>query len=306
LSVKTGTWVVRKASKDELAASDEAGLRVAEGLAARKARIGALLGKKTPPDRRQDPAVDEAVAQTLQGLLKVGTPVRLTSRWRPGVIYGGASKDPRKMPIFISDEEGAEGDDGSVVVYVPDWRYTGDKLKSLAWTMVLAEGDARALSLRLGPDVLEAARRSKDVRGIGIARFVRDRIAKHLKRAFEPLNIRAPDFFIWIEGERADQAHVHGIIEVPEGARSMAVLRNALKAAGGRWNPAEHERQAHLGLVPFPVGWSGYSSKWQRLSRLRLDDENTVAATSALRKRGAEWYSGCRDSGCLINTDSSH
>lgn len=296
----------RKKLKDDLAREDEARLREGARIALKQKRVQARLGKKTTVDQRGNEVDDEEVFQFLQSAMRSTRPVRLTGKFAPGVIYRGTSKDLNKQVsnLIIGDEE-----EGPLTVWVPDWKHTRDKLKTLAWLMVMQEqGDrVRALSLNLGPEVIAMARRSQMLNGVGLARFLRDRINRHLRVALKPFGLDVPEFFIWVEAWDEGHAHVHGALIVPdhsEPIRLMRAVRAALKAAGGRWNPNEHERQVMLKKMHDPAGWGRYLSKWRHLTRLRVQDENTVAASGGLRSRAAAWYREARASGRVIYSPS--
>jgi hypothetical protein len=264
------------------------------------------MGKNTPRDERRDPETDQDVSLALEGVMRGYGTVCLASRWGPGVIYRGVTKDPIKTLHFIEDDE-EEAD--SIKVWVPEWRHTGDRLKTFAWIMVLSQEGTRArtMNFNLGPEVIGMARRAAETRGIGFASSIRERVTKHLKRELEPLGVEAPDFFLWIEAVRESKAHVHGGIIIPDCTKPVAVMRairKALKSAGGNWNPAEHENQVRIGKTP-DAGWGRYVSKWKLLTRLQLQNDNTVAATSGLRSRAAAWYKHARTSGDPIKSPPS-
>lgn len=297
-------WQLRKNSQDQLAASDEARLREADRIAIKERAVRDFLGKKTPSDQRVNAHDDEEIFLALQGAFALHKSVRFTSRWSPEVIYKGSTRDPKKVISgFIIDEDEVD----SVSVWVPAWKHTGDRLKTLAWIMVMdEEGDkARTLNLNLGAEVIEMARNAKAKRGVGFARFIRERLSKHLRRALSPLGLEAPEFFFWVEAVDIRKAHLHGAIVIPDHAtpnKVMKAIREALKAAGGNWNDAEHENQVHLVQMHHPLGWSSYISKWKKLTRLRIQDSNTVAASGGIRSRAAAWYMNARATGDPITS----
>lgn len=292
-------WKVRKQTKDSLAASDEARMRQGIKLSLKAQRVRALLGKRAPKDIRGNAYTDDAIFLQIQRALRSGAIVRLTGRKGPGVLVEGDIKSPPKDmdDILLSDDYEEE-----VSIYVPLWKHTGDKLKTFAWIMAMeVHGPrARALNLNIGADVIGMARRAQEKRGVGFARFLRDRMTKQLKKALRPFGLDAPEFFIWVEADRAGNEHAHGVIVIPdhsEPRKVMKAIRAALKSAGGRWNPAEHENQVRLKRIHDPAGWAGYVTKWKNLTRLRIQNESTVAASGGIRLRAADWYSAARSSG---------
>lgn len=301
-------WKVRKQTKDSLAASDEASLRQGIKLRLKAQRIRALLGKKAPPDVRGNAYADDAIFLKIQRALRSGATVRLTDRKVAGVLVEGDIRSPPKDigDILLSDEYEDE-----VSIYVPLWKHTGDKLKTLAWIMAMeVHGPrARALSLNIGPDVIGMAQWAQEKRGVGFARFLRDRMTKHLKKALRPFGLDAPEFFIWVEADRTGKEHAHGVIVIPDHSaptKVMKAIRAALKSAGGRWNPAEHENQVRLKRIHDPMGWAGYVTKWKNLTRLRIQSESTVAASGGIRSRARAWYDEMRRSGVPINNGPRH
>lgn len=297
-------WKARKRIKDSLAAADEARMREGVRLALRSRQIRDRLGKKTPKDLRGNDHADEAIFLAIQRAMRSGTVVRFAERRGPGVLLVGNIKEPpwRGEDIIIPEE-----DDDEVSIYVPQWKHTGDKLKTLAWIMAMQDHgpSARALNLNIGPDVISMAQQAKERRGIGFARFLRDRMTKNLKKALRPFGLEAPEFFFWVEADRAEHAHAHGVIVIPdhtEPKKVMRAIRSALKSAGGRWNPAEHENQVRLKHIHDPAGWAGYVTKWKNLTRLRIQNESTVAASGGIRSRARAWYDRMRRSGQPIAT----
>lgn len=300
-------WKVRKRAKDSLAAADEARMRYGIKLDLKGERIRALLGKKAPRDIRGNAFSDDAIFLEIQRALRSGATVRLTGRKGPGVLVEGDIKSP---PKDISDKLLSDHFEEEVSIYVPLWKHTGDKLKTLAWIMAMeVHGPrARALNLNIGSDVIEMGQRAQEKRGVGFARFLRDRMTKHLKTAFRPFGLDAPEFFIWVEADRSSKQHAHGVIVVPDHWQPKKVqkaIRAALKSAGGRWNPAEHENQVRLKRIHDPAGWAGYVTKWKNLTRLRIQNDSTVAASRGIRSRASAWYSAARDSGQPINGKST-
>jgi hypothetical protein len=298
-------WKVRKKTKHSLAAADEARLRADAEIAIKQERVRRGLGKKTPADTRGDTPTDEEVFKQIQGAFSTYKTVRFARRFGPGVIYRGTTKDLSKKvsDLILPDDD----DDEGITIWVPEWRHTGDKLKTFAWMMVLRQEGSRArtLNVNVGPDVIAMARRARETRGIGFARYLRDRITKRLRMALQPFGLAPPEFFFWVEADRIDRAHLHGVIILPDHPQILRVtraIRQALKAAAGHWNPAEHERQVKIKGMYDPLGWAGYAAKWRHVTRLRIEDDNTVAASGGLRSRGAAWYREARATGNPINT----
>ncbi|MFZ5720202.1 MAG: hypothetical protein ACOY5Y_12165 [Pseudomonadota bacterium] len=271
-------------------------------LALRAQRVRDRMGKKTPRDVRGNAFADEVIFLEIQRALRSGRVVRFARRRTPGVLVVGDVKTPPKNDNkTIIAEEGEE-----VSIYVPMWKHTGDKLKTLAWIMAMQDDGprARTLNLNIGPDVIQMARQAKEKRGVGFARFLRDRMTKRLKKALKPFGLDTPDFFFWVEADRAGREHAHGVIVIPdhpEPTKLMRTIRSALKSAAGRWNPAEHENQVRLKQMHDPAGWAGYVTKWRNLTRLRIQNESTVAASGGVRSRASAWYMEARASGAPIS-----
>lgn len=302
-------YQVRKATTGNLAARDEGGLRDSVAFREREAAIKHRLkqkrsatGKKTPLDNRGSDREDFEIFKGIQSSLDDGRAVRFASRRGASVIqYGYAARQakagrPVELPIDL---------DELIDVWVPAWKHTGDHLKSLAWIMALQtlDGVALTFNLNLGSDVIAMAHEAQKARGIGFARFVRDRITKKLRAVARSFGIEVPDFFFWVEADRADRAHLHGVIVMPWGQDMMKVhrkIRRALKAAGGRWRPTDSGRQLFTQRIRYPAGWVGYVTKWANLTRLRIADGNTVAATSKLRRAAKDWYSHAREGSVVL------
>jgi hypothetical protein len=309
--VSDPAWKRVSDGRKQVAASEEADLRGREQTRMKKERLKRLLGKKTPPDHRANPEVDRQIFEYLQYVLVQSAPVALAGRWRPGVIYRGITKDQRKQETYdpndlLSQYIDPSELDGVVRVWVPEWRHTGPRLKTLAWIMSMSEfGDrARTLNLNLGIDVINMAKAAQQGRRIGFARYIRDRITKKLKAALAPYGVTTVTFFFWVEARQEAEAHLHGVIVMPdhpEAAKVERTIRDALKDAGGDWNPSAPENQLELKKMYDPLGWAGYISKWRLLSQLHLQDGNTVAATRDIRSKARDWYVAARKSGDPIN-----
>lgn len=294
-----GNWRTRKTTKDSLAATDEARMRQGAKLKLKGQRIRDRLGKKTPKDVRGNAYTDDMIFLKIQSIMNAGSSVRFAAGKGPGVSVVGDISEPPKDPseLIHSDDY-----DQEVSIYVPLWKHTGDKLKTFAWVMAMRDHGprGRALNLNIGPDVIRMAERAQRARGIGFARFLRDRMTKHLRKALRPFGLEAPEFFIWVEADRAERAHTHGVIVIPEHpsqTRVVRAIRAALKAAGGRWKPGEHENQLRLKNMYNPAGWAAYVTKWMNLSRLRMQNDSTLAASGGVRSRAKAWYEEARKSG---------
>lgn len=291
-------WRERSNFKTQLAREEEQSLQVGRDLKRKEKRVRALLSKKTPPIVRRDDAQDRKIFQLIQGAMASGVPVRLVARRQPAVISNAdCIPDEELEPIGCDEEQ---------VVRVPPWDHTTARLKALSWVMVVGASreHARAFSLRLGPAVLASAKRAQEVRSIGHARFLRDQIQKHLTKRLSPLGLACPDFFFWIEADSLTEPHLHGAIVIPEHQRRFAVMRavrRALKEAGGLdWMPRASQKQLALRRLWEPAGWAGYIAKFELLSKLRIGDDNTVAATRSLRAKGRAWYNNARATGGRI------
>lgn len=318
------TWKKQKRSRDALAADHEALLERVDRTHRKVQKLRRRMGKKTTRDDRRDPDVDDKVCLELEGFLQFGKKVAFVSKRSAAVIYRGRHYSGEEADLLSGwDEDDGEGglevtdpnqdpntlvDPEAFPVWVPEWRHTGDRLKTFAWIMAMSQEGSRSrtININLGPDVITMAKRARENRNIGFARFFQDRLTRCLRRELTPMGLEPPGFFLWIEAATESRAHVHGGIILPpstETANEGAVLsaiRVAMKKAGGRWNPAEHENQVHIGQTP-DAGWGAYVSKWRLLTRLQLQSNSTVAASSALRSLASAWYKNARASGMPIN-----
>lgn len=292
-------WRAWRVFKTGLAREEEQSLQLNRVIKLKELRVKALMSKKTPLVPRRDAASDLRIFQTVQGALASGIPVRFANRRAPAVISKGTYPEKDIIPGIEDQEE-------DLIIQVPLWEHTTERLKALAWVMVIgrARANARAFSLNLGPAVLAAAGRAQHDRSIGHARYLRDRLQKQLSNKLKPHGIPCPEFFFWMEADSLTGAHLHGAILLPDHPHPTKVLRlvhEALKQAGGPdWKPHAPQRQLALRRLWGPTGWVGYISKFELISKLRISDPNTVAATSGLRRMGADWYRAARASGDRI------
>lgn len=240
-------------------------------------------GKPTPAIRR-DVEFDELLFKGILASLAEGEPVRLTSRKGPGVTDYRHQKRRRREDIQNPHH----------AFHALHWDHTGDRMKALAWGLALKERSGRTMSLHLSDSVIAMAEESK----LGFAAFLRERIKRKLRHYLGQEGTPLPDFFFMVETKPGTPVHLHGGIMVPEAPDSEALVRKALKAAGGDWGSSGRQ----LDLRPFTsvIGWVRYVSKWQLTTALHLRDKNIMAATSGLRVLARAWYERARSTEDVI------
>lgn len=198
--------------------------------------------------------------------------------------------------------------------YVPNWTHVSDVIKAVAYGAAIPDQNRHAFTLNLAPGIQTKALRSK-----GFAKFMQDRIARELRRAFPDRHI---GFVFVVEGAYDIQGvqelipfHLHGAIEVPdyylEGGRIDFMshegdVAEALRAAGGHMPPELRPRQVMLKRTYNVVGWFSYLAKARfvtihalrsarKMGRIPSPrSEGIVAATAKLRAAGQQWFNEVR------------
>ncbi len=241
-------------------------------------------GKPTPAIRR-DVEFDELLFKGILASLAEGEPVRLTSRKGPGVTDYRQQRRRRTEDI----------ENPHHTFHALHWDHTGDRMKALAWGLALKERSGTTFSLHLSEAVIAMAEGSQ----LGFATFLRDRIKRKLRHHLGQDRTPLPDFFFMVETKPGTPAHLHGGIIIPEAAGCEALVRKALKAAGGDWGSSG--RQLDLRSFTSAIGWVRYVSKWRLTTTLELQDRNIVAATSGLRALASAWYKRARSTEEVID-----
>lgn len=290
---------------DQAVANDrEKDHRVRQNDARLKGKLRASASGKVPTDPRRDPLADRDIFQEIQYSIRAGASIRLCWRMGPGVIR-------REGPIHLKQFKKIEAEIRKdkkqyrlaehwvKTMWVPHWDHTGDHLKGMACAAALFERQGRAMTLRLGPEVIDAGRTSP----IGFAAYMRRRIAKALKAVAEDLGIETPEFFFVIEDTDLTEVHLHGAILIPNDERSVRAIRAALIKAGGKWRGQSSGRQLDTPELETPLRWFGYINKWQLGSALRVQGR-TFAATNGVRAMARTWYQSARSSGLTMRADA--
>jgi len=153
----------------------------------------------------------------------------------------------------------------------PAWEHATEVLKSYALTMAAAQtGAAHIYTLRLGPEVIAAAFRSG-----AAASYLQKRVARYLSKKIG----RFPEFWGHLElTPGAGELHLHGVLVAGEGEREA--ICEALKEAGGRWNPNSQGGQVHLQPLQSVKQWARYTTKGTEIERTRAVMRQNLPATA--------------------------
>lgn len=228
---------------------------------------------------RNDPRRDEKIFSIIMRLLKSGQPVRVSRKAADTVsqvrknLKAAALSGRRIIP-----ELG-----------LPHWDHSSDLLKMLGWGLASWSMNATPFSLRVSPDVIKAAQ--QDARGVG--RHLQDRLARHLRQR---LPERDQAFWFSVEQGLREEAHLHGAVVIPAGAKKE--VSSALKAAGGKWRSSP--RQLQFSPRGNLTTWVGYATKWLYGSKMRLQDENLTGASRAIRRQARLSYQEARSTSLTI------
>jgi hypothetical protein len=291
----------------ELAIDAELSARVADNRGRVRDQLRARNSKKTWKAPARDELADRDIMMEIQRAILRGATVRLTGKKRAGVIW-------RRVPIHVNewavidkeyrDAKRRHGPDLSswiATFWVPLWAHTGDRLKALAWSMMMSETQARSITLRLGPEIIARGRNHKR----GFAAYMQGQIQKNLKAEFDKVGEPTPEFFIILEDTELGEVHVHGAVVEPGHPRSHAAIRRALLAAGGNWvgpSGVRSGRQLDSPKLETAFRWVSYALKWGFQSSERLGGP-IVAASNGLRKRSRAWFNAARRNGFTIKPD---
>jgi hypothetical protein len=286
-----------------IANEKEQGLRVRENDARMKAKLAASASEKVFIPPRRDALADRDIFLEIQASLQAGASIRLTGTMAAGVIR-------RRTPIHVNEWKKIKAQDMKdnrlhrqletwiKTMWVPHWDHTGDSLKSLAWGGAMFKAKGRALTLRLGPEVIRAAGADRQ----GFAVHMRRRLTRKLKRASEKAGCSIPEFFFIVEDTDVTEVHLHGAILIPDDPAVYKLIRQALAEAGGEWPRARSGRQVDTPELETPLRWINYIHKWRLGSALRLQG-NTFAATNGIRSLGRAWYQNARATGIVLSAD---
>ena len=288
-----------------IANEKERGLRVLENDLRMKARVAAASSGKVFATPRNDPLADRDIVLEIQASLKAGASVRITGSTAAGVIR-------RKAPIHGKEWKKIRAQDRKdyklhpglstwiKTFWVPHWDHTGDALKGVAWAAAMFEAKAMALTLRLGPEVISAARSSPH----GFAVHMRRRLAREMKRVATEIGCAVPEFFFIVEDTDMGEVHLHGAIMIPDDPVVCKRVRKGLAVAGGKWPSAASGRQVDTPELETAQRWINYIQKWRLGSAVRLQGK-TFAATNGIRSMGRDWYQNARTTGLVLRADRS-
>lgn len=253
-------------------------------------RLAAALSGNVHVEPRNSLHQDAAIFQEIRDSLKAGASIRLTTRQGRGVIK-------RKAPVYFKDWKKIRAEDRKAnrqhpdlkdwikTMWVPHWDHTGDRLKALAWCLAMNEQGARTMTLRLGPEVIEAGLADPK----GLSTHLLRRINRHLKKAANDLSLPVPEHFFMVEASDLGEVHIHGAILLPSNANAYKAFRKALIAAGGEWLGGGSARQLDTQALQTPVRWIGYINKWRLGSAVKIQGK-AFAATHGVRRMGKDWY----------------
>ena len=307
MSKKAKILAVRRSASGRLADLDmdiskerERAFEIAQNEARMKERLRAAASGKVHPTSRNDELQDRDIFQEIRDSLKVGASVRLAAKTDRGVIRRKTPiHGPQWMKIKAEDRKEKRNhkthDTWVKTMWVPHWDHTGDHLKGLAWAIVMHERTGRTLTLDLGPEVIEAARRDPQ----GFAIYMRRRISRRLKFAANRLGLPVPEFFFMVEDSDLGEAHLHGGILLPDDKRAYTAFRAALREAGGAWRGGGSARQLDTQKLDTPVRWIAYISKWRLGTAFKVQGK-TSAATNGVRSMAKEWYQTARATGQVL------
>lgn len=239
-------------------------------------------------DPLRDPDRDQRIFNAIKAALASGDVVRLAAS------TGDAVTDMRHHKRRKRRTE--KGGDGLVITgestfWTPHWDHAGDRLKAMAWAFAAMQRGGYAMTVHLGPEVIEAARESS----LGFAAYMRDRMTRHLRPAIGGLMVQPPELFFSVEAATRIDPHLHGVVIIPEHPAAFEAVKSALEKAGGNWEP-KHLR-VQITPLKTPERWASYISKWREGTREFLRDSSIVAATSGLRRLARQWYEAARSSG---------
>jgi hypothetical protein len=231
---------------------------------------------------RRDHDQDAEIFQAVVGSLRLGNAVCF-GRGRQSVVTKGSSFFPE-----LADEGEDERGRQRHTIWTPDWTHTGDRLKMLSFTQVMAVDGAMAFTANLSRTVVERGL----VSSRGFVGYLTDRIVRELKHA-------ELDYSSWafvIEASPLHDPHLHGVV----GKADKGVLRAALCRAGG-FSGTLSGREVDVRPITNLEGWIDYVTKGPLLSRKSLDGASkavsganytggVLGASRGVRAAGSRWY----------------
>lgn len=259
-------------------------------------RKGAAL--KTPPGtsaksrskvRRAKPARDEArdrkILEEIHSYLKVGVPIRFTSKQTEVVSPAGNSDPADGSPRTVTHDP---------VIWLPHWEKASLPLRAMAMGIAAGQQGAIDFTLHLGDSGIAYAM------GIGEMHFARRmyrRIKDALERECPRKGFPAPEFFFLVEQGVGERPHAHGVMLVPANKSHQKRLRTILRnVAGTDWKPTGRDKtQVEFGSLFEPSGWVNYITKYTEMTMAVLG-ENIFASSRSITRAGHAWYNIMRDS----------
>lgn len=232
---------------------------------------------------RRDEKRDQRIIEEIQGFFKVEVGVRMASTM--AVLVGLQSASP------------TPGVSEAAMVF-PHWEKSSEVLRAFAMAAGAGAEGARDFTLHMNDAVLDYA-----VGGDGqsFARRMLRRITDALTSHFKRVGLQAPAVMFFVEQAKGERPHLHGVVMVPDHPDALAIIREALKLAGGTpWKSTPTiDTQVDIGGLPEPVGWVTYITKFKEVTKSRLGS-NIFAASQSMRVNGRDWYEGSRSRGALL------
>jgi len=149
----------------------------------------------------------------------------------------------------------------------------------------IARMGGKVFTLRLRKDVHDTVMSSSDP-----TRSLARRIREQFKRRGLPVPFHA--FCLEVTMDDRNELHLHGAIVL--GSLPLHLVKDILRAAGGRIAGKAGSRQVQIKKFDFdrggPVGWANYPSKALARTRRAIRHERVTYITSPLRRRSAaQW-----------------
>lgn len=228
---------------------------------------------------RNDPRRDAVIFRYILEKLRDKQPVRLCTDSAYSVWLSRRTlADARRRGFRVIPD-----------LFIPHWDHASPLLKMLGWALASEALGAYPFTLRISNEVMSHAKASSK----GPARYLQDRISRHLRRLKPEIKI---EFWFAFEQGEGEEPHLHGAIVVPRGAKEA--VASALRAAGGLWEPKC--RQVLISERRCPVKWVGYSTKWHLSSSHKMGFDRLVAATQGVKREAQLRYQEARSTNrCL-------
>lgn len=298
--------VTKHAVDQNIANDKEAHLRVVANDIRIKARLSDRSSGKVSTDPRSDSIADRDIFLAIQRSVAAGASVRFTSTKTPLVTH---LHSPMHQANWTQMEKADRREKKKHLTYdtwiktfwLPHPDHSGDMLKALSWGCAMPSS-SRALTLHLGPEVIEAAHKDQ----AGFVRHIHRRMARELKKAFVSIEgAEVPEFFFCVEDTDVGTAHAHGAIFYDETIPGITeVVRGALKRAGGDSRQKASGRQLDMRRLETAPRWVNYLAKWQLGSSLHHNGKS-FAATHGIRRLGRAWYIKARSGAVVLDPQKS-